>query len=185
MNTRASPGLWTNFFSTVEVDATPLIIASGNGSLEAVRLLIHYNADPDLKDEMGQTTLMRASRREHVKIVEILCNQVEDMDLRDRSGYSALHTAVFFAGFKSTDVILALLKAGADTNARDHQDRTALYYAAHHGKTSVVEILLRWGADIKGLSNSWLELPHLANDEERKKNRRWVTEIKNMLGDYG
>ncbi|MDA2938760.1 ankyrin repeat domain-containing protein, partial [Acidobacteria bacterium AH-259-A15] len=47
-----------------------------------------------------------------------------------------------------TEKIQALLRAGADVNAKDAAGFTALRYAALRGYTSAVETLLEAGADV-------------------------------------
>jgi ankyrin repeat protein len=44
--------------------------------------------------------------------------------------------------------VQAFLEQGADVNARDQWERTALYYAAEKGHKEVVELLLEHGADV-------------------------------------
>lgn len=46
----------------------------------------------------------------------------------------------------SSDIIADLVEAKADPNIRDKTGRTALWYAAKLGNTSVVEMLLESGA---------------------------------------
>jgi ankyrin repeat protein len=54
--------------------------------------------------------------------------------------------------------VLRLLRAGADANAKDGGDRTALYHASHFGYVQVVQVLLEHGADIDA-ENRYGETP--------------------------
>ncbi|NIM59890.1 MAG: serine hydrolase [Candidatus Aminicenantes bacterium] len=47
-----------------------------------------------------------------------------------------------------SEVVEALLDSGADINARDEQNQTALHLAAGRGHTAVVKLLLEHGADV-------------------------------------
>jgi len=57
-------------------NASLLHWAAEKGCTDAVRLLIKFMADINIKDEGGTTLLMRACRKEHFDIVEILINQL-------------------------------------------------------------------------------------------------------------
>ena len=46
------------------------------------------------------------------------------------------------------ETVRALLRAGAEVNARDHRGQTALMLAAHRGFREMVEILVEGGADL-------------------------------------
>ena len=57
-------------------NASLLHWAAEKGCTDAVRLLIKFMADINIKDEGGTTPLMRACRKDHFDIVEILINQL-------------------------------------------------------------------------------------------------------------
>jgi hypothetical protein len=63
-----------------------------------------------------------------------------------------------------------LLKAGANVNAKDREDRTALMWAASEGKTKSCKILIDKGADMNARDrNKWNVLMHA------KANRKYDT----------
>ena len=59
-------------------------------------------------------------------------------------------TATWKAALKAGDVVAleALLDAGADVNAKDDNNQTALMNAAREGQTPVVRLLIARGADL-------------------------------------
>ena len=63
---------------------------------------------------------------------------------------TALASAV---GYGSSNVVKALLDAGADVNARDRFGSTALFYGKHGGITAV-RLLINAGADLN-MQNDW------------------------------
>ena len=69
------------------------------------------------------------------------------MNARDKDGKSPLHEAAA-ASHDNSEVIKALIAAGADANARDKDGVSALHWAAHNENTAVIKILLQAGADV-------------------------------------
>jgi len=53
---------------------TALMTAAAEGQLEVVRLLLGYGADPDLKDEDGDTAESFAEQKGHSAVVDLLKN---------------------------------------------------------------------------------------------------------------
>ena len=52
--------------------ATPLYIASQEGHMDAVTLLLKANADPNIQDDKGATPLYLASQNGHTETVALL-----------------------------------------------------------------------------------------------------------------
>ena len=52
------------------------------------------------------------------------------------------------AQYGETDVVVALCRRGADTNAQDKNGNTPLSMAAHYGHESIVEKLIEFKADV-------------------------------------
>ena len=80
------------------------------------------------------------------------------------SGSEPLRTAAY-AGKRA--VLGALLRAGADVDARSSHGHTPLICAAMYGDVEAVKLLLRWGADLEPLAafSVW-------SDEAKAKERR-------------
>uniref|UniRef100_A0A7S4V8V4 Palmitoyltransferase n=2 Tax=Alexandrium monilatum TaxID=311494 RepID=A0A7S4V8V4_9DINO len=97
-----------------EVDVehcTPLLWAAFGGHDEVVRLLLRFKANPDLRDESGQTPLHWAARG-HAGTVALLLAHGASPDVRDADG----RTPAFWAEHEERDDILEML--GGDRNAR-------------------------------------------------------------------
>ncbi|MEW6347470.1 MAG: ankyrin repeat domain-containing protein [Thermodesulfobacteriota bacterium] len=146
---------------------TPLMIAAGAGSVDAVTLLLEHGADAKTVDRYGQTALVWAVRAGHADVAELLRAQggkltlpvaamlgdteavrrlVEegaDPDQRDSAGRTALMIAV---EKRHSDVAKVLLNGDVEVNAADKFGRTALMLAAREGLRDVVEMLLDEGA---------------------------------------
>ena len=49
---------------------------------------------------------------------------------------------------KDLETIELLIKKGVDVNSKDKSGKTPLYWAAEYGRTNVVKLLLKAGADV-------------------------------------
>ncbi|KAK4573996.1 hypothetical protein LTR86_001757 [Recurvomyces mirabilis] len=77
----AAPGTEPNVHGG-ESQATPLIFAAANMSVEAVRLLLQKGADINAKDNLGDTALIMAAWKGDRDCVEHLCDQGADVTYR-------------------------------------------------------------------------------------------------------
>ncbi|MDE6067966.1 MAG: ankyrin repeat domain-containing protein, partial [Treponemataceae bacterium] len=66
-------------------------------------------------------------------------------NLNPRSGFAPLMLA---ATKNATDVAKLLIKAGANVNAKDKDDRSALIYAADDNAIDMAQLLIKSGADV-------------------------------------
>ena len=109
-----------NLNSTNASGATPLMVASVIGNVEAVKLLIKAKAKINLEMPDGNTALLLASQGG---------GEVE----REK---------------ERRDVVLRLIKAGADPNHRNREKHSALYYAVANEDEQMVKTLIENGARI-------------------------------------
>ena len=101
-----------------------LIGTTITGNEEGTRHLLTRGADVNGRaEDSGETVLMLAARG--------------DRSVKQPGQLVADHAAV----------LKLLLENGASINARDNAGRTALMYAAEHGRDELVQVLLEAGAD--------------------------------------
>ena len=104
-------------------------------------------------DSDGRTVLMEAALRNHIQVVYMLLQFGADPNIGDNTNYTALH---FAAQEYAVDAVKALLKAGANVDAKDDYGNTplgkAVYYNDEVGE--VIKLLLDAGAD-KNLENNY------------------------------
>ncbi len=144
-----------------------LIAAIEAGNLEAVKLLIKYNANPNQgTDAAGQPPLHCAIWNFQINIVDFLLKYISNIHQQDDDGVLPLSTAAqggrlindiddrtiteqdlqhYIPICKS--IITLLIKNGANINAKNKAGDTALHCAVCWGLSELVQTLLELGAD--------------------------------------
>jgi Ankyrin repeats (3 copies) len=94
-------------------------------------------------DSYKRTALYWASSRGDETAVRFLLESGADVTIPEKTGLTALHIA------DSSAIVELLLRYGAQTECRDHWDRTALHWGCYQGKSvDVLTSLLDGGADV-------------------------------------
>ncbi|HRI77149.1 MAG TPA: ankyrin repeat domain-containing protein [Alphaproteobacteria bacterium] len=119
---------------------TPLMAAVRAGAEEAVRILLHAGANPNIPDAQNMTPLHAAAERNDAGMIyTLVCEGHADIDRTANAGYSALHTAVIH---KSAEAMRALCELGADAHLKDDEKRTPLNIAGWGGFLAGVKYLM-------------------------------------------
>ncbi|KAK2148618.1 hypothetical protein LSH36_488g00005 [Paralvinella palmiformis] len=114
---------------------------------ECVKLLLEHKADPNVKDNFGETSLHYAARDGAINLLRVLLKSNKIfVDVKNKEGLTPLHIASKNRNLKVTDI---LLQHGADINAPNNKGYTVLMEAAQDGATDVVRYILEHGADVK------------------------------------
>src|SRR2546421_5954513 len=106
--------------------------------VQLIELLIAKGAEVNHTDNDGATTLMYAARNGDTQAVNALLRNRASVNLADNNGETALIKAA--AASCTEETVRALINAGADLDARDHEGRNALdaflaSYACPESKT--------------------------------------------------
>ena len=115
------------------VGATPLMLAAVSADIELMRLMMEYEADPQINSEGGNTPLMAAARAACTGSCAFMGGNVEVGDEDINISLEAVKLAV---------------EMGVDVNATNEVGRTALHMAAFTGSDAVVQYLAEHGADV-------------------------------------
>ncbi|KAM4795604.1 receptor-interacting serine/threonine-protein kinase 4 [Rhinophrynus dorsalis] len=137
-----------------------LHLAVEAGQEECAKLLLLYNASPNVINLKGSTPLHIAADKKLKNIVELLLGKKIHVNAKDEDQFTALH----FAAQNGDECITRmLLEKNASVNEVDSKGRTPMHVACQHGQEAIVRIFLRRGADItiKGQDN-WICLHYAA-----------------------
>jgi len=114
------------------------------GRTADLQQLLQAGIDTNARDEAGQTLLMRAANRGDLNSVKLLLthgakvNATTAIDKEGNGALTALHAAL---RQDSVNVVRALIKAGANTQAAANQVWTPMHYGAYLGAAQSIRYL--------------------------------------------
>ena len=137
-----------------------LHVACSFGSEKLVEILLNYGADINGHSEVRLTALISAILYGDGNIVRLLLRKGADVNARSSSKGSG--TALIAACDRNSKwIVQQLLDKGADVNMRvpdaDPRCVSALCVASYSGRTEIVRMLLKNGADVNAESGHALE----------------------------
>ena len=122
-----------------------LHIASQEGSVAVIEMLLSYDLRPDSRDGEGNTPLVCAAACGQIEAVNCLLKHGADPLLKGQDGRNLLH---FAAQSGNVIIIETMLSKGLDIDARDEtQGVTPLMVCTKFGKLEALKYLLDKGAD--------------------------------------
>ncbi len=131
-----------------------LCVAASNGQIGIVQRLLDFGVSPRSQTHSqqfsGPSALAFAVRYGHHEIVALLREQGADIWNGQHASISMLIAA---AEGGLTELALELLSGGANPNAIDSFDETALQCAAYRGHDDITRALVKFGAETDGSKN--------------------------------
>lgn len=121
---------------------TPLWLAAVMGRLDIMQALLDAGADVNAGSDSGSTPLRSACFVTDEKAVRALIERGADVHRTNHRGGTCLINSV-----QSTQLCSFLLQCGAEVDARDAQQKTALLHAVEERRRDTVRLLLDRGAD--------------------------------------
>jgi ankyrin repeat protein len=128
-----------------DVRRTPLHVASGNGRLEVVRLLLEHRANVNYQDNDGKSALHLASRHPSSDVARLLLDRGANINASSTRGKTALHEASEFGQVAAVELFL---ERGVNVNVQTKSGRTPLHYAAKKGRLGVSRLLINRHAEV-------------------------------------
>ncbi|GFO37186.1 serine/threonine-protein phosphatase 6 regulatory ankyrin repeat subunit a-like [Plakobranchus ocellatus] len=124
---------------------SPLLVASEQGHLEIVKVLLKNQARVDIFDEHGKTALHLAAEHGHQTVADTLLYHKAFVNAKSKHGLTPLH----LAASQGNVTLLKLLvdKHGATIDALTLAKKTSLHMAAQNGQKEVCAALIKMKAD--------------------------------------
>lgn len=132
---------------------TPLHHAARDGNAVLVDYFIDKGAKIEIQNNQGKTPLHLAATFDRKDAVAALVKRGAALETRDPYGRTALVLCARERGGVATASIL--LDAGADVNAPDKFDETAIGLAAWRGKSEMIDLFLERGATLPSPGEKW------------------------------
>ena len=136
-------------------------------SKEALQAIISHRVDMNRTNEKNVTALMVACRRGNLDAVNEFLNAGADPTIEDGLGATWIHHAV--GEGCSKEFLQAIIDHGADVNATNKKNVTALMLACKKGNAGAINILLNAGADPNIADNNGYTCLHYAADRDCSK----------------
>jgi len=158
--------------ATTRYGVTPLALAARNGSASLIDALVKAGADPNAASPEGETALMSVTRSGSLAAVQKLLALGANPNAKE--SWHEQTALMWAASENQADVVSALIRAGADVNARSkvwpgqpprprgsetsfqsaHSNFpkggfTALHFAAQYGAGEAVAVLAEAGANLE------------------------------------
>ncbi|KAI3400495.1 hypothetical protein diail_3116 [Diaporthe ilicicola] len=152
-----------------EIGWTPLMIAASvKDSERLVEFLLSKGADPNEKNNTGQTVVHFVASKNNIDIARRLFENQPPASarIRDRRGQYALHRA---AAIGSVPMLNLLIKNKSPLNATDSDGQTALHHAVAEGHGDAAVALLKAGAETDKKDMDGNLALDLAPDKEVRK----------------
>ena len=116
-----------------------LMLASANGHIEIVKLLLDNRAKVDMQENNGVSALMMASDRGYIEVARLLLEQGAKVDMQANNGVSAL---VMASAQGHIEVARLLLEQGAKVDMQENDGVSALMLVSTNGHIEIVKLLL-------------------------------------------
>ena len=138
---------------------TYLMVASANGNLEIVKLLVEFGADINRFHENLGSALILAVVSDHLEIVKYLLEHGADLTLADENGYTPLICSAFYGNYETFKELYT-----KDQNIyQEAKDGLTVFLAAcTSNNVDLVNKLIKLGANITEVDFNNYNSLHLA-----------------------
>jgi uncharacterized protein len=176
-NARLTKKVWYSGYSfdlsgVDEIGATPFWRAAYASDVDAMKLLVSYGADPNIRTKRSAGRPRAGDIDRDVKdisglpAVPVGGPGVTPLQAAAGVGYGegfAANSHRFAPGGMLAAVKYLVEELGADVNAYDHEGNTALHHAAARGDVEMIQYLVSKGADVKAVTREGRTTADMAN----------------------
>jgi ankyrin repeat protein len=128
-------------------DRTPLHVASQEGHVDAVHVLLDHGAHVNSQDHISWTPLHWASQEGSLKVVQLLLEHEATLNAQTVTGCSPIYLA---SQVGHIEVVRLLGDRGADVHIQGFMGSTPFRAATQSGHHDVAQLLLEYGAKREG-----------------------------------
>lgn len=121
-------------------EVSPLYVAVYCGHYSVVKMMLEHGADVNIKNSIGETSLLWAVNCQRTDLVKLLLEHDANANIRDIYLRSPLGTA---SNYKNTEIVRLLLsQKGIKVNLKDEDGDTPLHSACINFRLKTVKLLL-------------------------------------------
>ena len=158
---------------------TLLTLACTHGDVKFVEHLLKQGADPNISNRNLTTPLLIALKEQNIELTKVLLAHKPDLNIDIKSSGGYLHYAVLC---ENPNLVLLLLKNGADPGVQDGDGNTPLHIAlSSFDKEAmkfghICEYLMKYNAPANKKNNDQWAPIHLAARRDQILGIRWILE---------
>ncbi|CAI4223306.1 unnamed protein product [Auanema sp. JU1783] len=147
------------------VGHTPLLLAVMAGRVDVIQFLLEHGADLGHVDKDGHSAVHWAVVCGQLDALVYIIKKKASVSVPDHLNSTPLHYSTVSEDIPhelSISILLVLLRAGANPNAVDIDQRTPILWSASNGNLEAIQSLKQAGGDIHALDRDRLSVLHCA-----------------------